>query len=530
MGKLGAALGLAMAACGGGDRDLDAPDVGVDAAPSRPIDARAADANGADARADAADARADAADAADAGPPLSTRFITDDDGRVLILRGINVDRGAKAGGVPQLDEADAARIAGAWGFNFVRLLMTWEAVMPRPGEIDTAYLDALATRVDLLWAHGVHVLLDMHQDVYARRFCCDGAPEWAIRDDGQPFAPQAQWFLNYFQPAVQRSFDNFWAGEAGAHGDLQARYAEAWQAVARRFGPHPGVVGYDLFNEPSPGSATDVGELLGRPNPRGTHPAFDRERLFPAYQRLIEAIRAVDADTWIFVEPRYGAPGNGLPSYHEALTDPRAGGPHLVYAPHLYSLAYERDARYDPARDRAVAAWEAARAEERERAPMPLVLGEWGFDWTFPGAELYGADILAMADRALAGFAYWSYSDGTWGLMDATGADRPSANVVVRPAPRAIAGEPTAFGYAPDTGVFHLTYRPWRDAGARDPATSIGLATARRYPTGFEVELTPGATQSYDAATEVLTVRPVPGAAPPAEISVTVRPSGPEGP
>jgi hypothetical protein len=153
--------------------------------------------------------------------------------------------------------------------------------MPRAGEVDAAYLDALAAPVDLLHAEGIYVLLDMHQDVRARCFCCDGAPEWAIRDEGEPFTPQAQWFLNDFLPAVKRSFDLFRAGDRGAHPDLQVHFAAAWQAVARRFRGHPGVIGYDQFNEPSPGSKTDVGERLGRPNTDGPSPAFDREDLFP---------------------------------------------------------------------------------------------------------------------------------------------------------------------------------------------------------------------------------------------------------
>ena len=48
-------------------------------------------------------------------------------------------------------------------------------------------LDATEERLDWFANHGVYVILDMHQDVYAQRFCCDGAPEWAIEDDGLPF-------------------------------------------------------------------------------------------------------------------------------------------------------------------------------------------------------------------------------------------------------------------------------------------------------------------------------------------------------
>ena len=465
--------------------------------------------------------------APDAGPPpvfADPLWVTDPRGRVLILRGVNVDLGAKSGQVPAVTAADARRIGHDWGFNFVRLLMTWEAVMPQAGVVDHAYLDALAGKVDLLWAEGVHVMLDMHQDVWARRFCCDGAPEWAIRDDGQPFTLQPLWFANYFQPAVKRCFDNFWAGDAGAHADLQQQFRAAWVAVATRFRDHPGVIGYDLFNEPSPGSKTDVGELLGRPNVSGPDPGFDRDELFPLYQRVLEDLRTVDADHWVFVEPRYGAPGNGLPSYHDAMHDPRPGAARVVYAPHLYSLAYERDQKYDPARETAVAAWEAARNIELIRAPMALILGEWGFDWTFPGAELYGRAVLDMADRMRAGWAYWSYAPGTWGLWNDDGTERlPAADAIVRPYPRAVPGVPTSFGFDADTHVFRLTFE--RRPGATG-ATEIYLAAARQYPSGFDVALPPGYVQAWDAAREVLSVDEGPGAAEdtgPVEIVVTPR-------
>lgn len=167
------------------------------------------------------------------------------------------------------------------------------------------------------------------------------------------------------------------------------------------------------------------------------------------------------------MEPRYGAPGNGLPSDHEALHDPRPGDARLVYAPSLYSLACERDARYEPDRDHTVTRWEGARTEELSRAPMALVLGEWGFDWTFPRADLCGRNVMAMADRLRAGWAYWSDSTGTWG---AHRRDRGRA--------------------------------PRRERGG------VPLS-ARHHPPGFDVRLSPGWSRTYDEDRERLHVAPV---------------------
>ena len=127
------------------------------------------------------------------GPPLPPPFITDAQGRALILHGANVSGSAKnhPERLPWVDEAAVRRTADDFGFNFARYLIFWDAVEPQPGVIDTAYLDAVAERLDWFHAAGIHVVIDMHQDVYSQVFCCDGAPAWAIDDDGEPFVRQA---------------------------------------------------------------------------------------------------------------------------------------------------------------------------------------------------------------------------------------------------------------------------------------------------------------------------------------------------
>ena len=335
-------------------------------------------------------------------------WLTDDAGGVLILHGANIDGSAKntADHMPRQSREDIARMTDDWGWNHARFLLLWEALEPEPGQYDAAYLDRVEERLDWFAEMQVWVVLDMHQDVYARRFCCDGAPEWAIRDDGQPYTPQSQWFLNYFQPAVVRSFDNFWLYTDGDHADLQDHYMDAWAEVARRFGDHPAVLGYDLMNEPSPGSMGDGIELLGTENLTGPHPEFDQTRLQPFYQRTIERIREVDTDSWIFLEPRYGAPANGLLSYMGTLDDPREGGDRLAAYPHLYSISLEATGRYDVDNNHTVADWEQARTTERAQQAMPLAIGEWGLAQGTENVGPFMLDVLNMADRMMAGWAY----------------------------------------------------------------------------------------------------------------------------
>lgn len=441
----------------------------------------------------------------------SPRFITDAQGRVLFFHGMNINAGAKGapGHIQPLDETDMQRVARDFGLNFVRYLIFWDGVEPKPGQINQTYLDAVELQLDMLHAAGLWVMLDMHQDVYAKRFCCDGAPEWAIRDDGLPFEMQSEWFANYLQPAVKRAFDNFWAYDRGEHAFLQDHYVAMWAAVAERFRDHPAVIGYDIMNEPHPGSDIDVIELLGNENPNSSHRAYDLEDLQPFYQRAIEAIREVDEENWIFVEPRYGAPGLGMPSYFGLFTDPRPGAARVAYAPHLYSLKTEATGVYDLEGDHTVANWERERSLELGKQPMPMLIGEWGLSHSTVNVERAILDVIELCDRMMAGWAYWDYSFGGWGFWEPDGSEGPNADLIVRPYPRRVAGEPLAYGYDRETRVFALRFLPQDDVTA---PTVIGLPADRLYPDGWILEVSvdgavdPTAIQEWDASLGVVRV------------------------
>jgi endoglycosylceramidase len=411
-------------------------------------------------------------------------FVTDSAGRALILRGINVMSNAKSDPLrmPNISKEDVRRMVEDWGFNHVRFLVFWDAIEPQKGVYDAAYLERVAERLDWFAEVGIHVVLDMHQDVYAARFCCDGAPEWAIRDDGKPFELQGQWFLNYFQPAVRAAFDNFWQA-SGDHADLQVHYRAAWMQVVRRFKDHPAVIGYDLMNEPHPGSMIDEAELLGLPNPASPSPIFDERYLSPFYQRLIDVIRQEDSQNWIFFEPRYGAPGNGAATWISDLNDPREGPPRLVYYPHLYSISLEASQRYAPD-DQSVSDWEIERGKELARWEMPMAIGEWGLDRSTENWQGFVADVLTMADRMLAGWAYWSYDPGAWGIIEhgEERAETELADHLIRPYAQVVAGRPTAMSFDAQTKAFSLNFE--RRQGVTGDSL-IYIPQKRHYPAGF---------------------------------------------
>lgn len=431
-------------------------------------------------------------------------FILDSQGRALILRGTNVDNHAKHDELHAVDMPDEEirLFARELGLNFVRYLVFWSGLEPEPGVHDEDYLDRIEADLDRFHQEGIYILLDMHQDVYSRRFCCDGAPEWAIRDNGEDFVEQASWFTNYFQPAVQAAFDNFWAYTDGDHADLQDHYFGTLQKLAKRFRDHPAVLGYDIMNEPHPGSEFDALEALDPTIESFSSRSFDEEKLHPFYQRAINAIREVDDDGWIFFEPRYGSPGNGGASYIPELSDPRKGNPRLVYAPHLYSVTLEATGRYDAESDRTIELWEEQRKEDLERQPMPIVLGEWGLTYGTENAEAFVNELAELSERMLLSWAHWSWDPGgptSWALYDREAkAPNPLFHAVERPYPRATAGEPISLSFDEERRT--LEYR-WRARDGAKGETEIYFPPARDEGSeAFEVDLGEGASYRWDEA------------------------------
>ncbi len=223
-------------------------------------------------------------------------YLRDATGRVVILRGCNLGGDSKIPASPPgaplsadvsfvgrpfpEDEADAhfGRLA-RWGFTFLRLVITWEAVEHSgPGVYDEEYLSYLRSVLKRAEAHGISVFVDPHQDVWSRWTGGDGAPLWtleavgldparfdaagaAITREGQgsSYRPMS-WGLNYLRYAAATMNTLFFAGNAFAPGFLvegvpvqdwlQDRFIAAMCHVARRIKDCAAVVGFGLFNEP----------------------------------------------------------------------------------------------------------------------------------------------------------------------------------------------------------------------------------------------------------------------------------------
>jgi hypothetical protein len=222
--------------------------------------------------------------------------IKDKDGRVVLLRGCNLGGDSKIpfspAGNPLLydvsftgrpfPEAEAdehfSRLAH-WGFTFLRLVITWEAVEHAgPGVYDEDFLAYLRSILKKAEAHKIHVFIDPHQDVWSRWTGGDGAPYWTleaagfnvahITETGSAFTHESQdrayksmsWGLNYLWYAAATMNTLFFAGNTFAPSRmvdgvpiqdyLQGHFIAAMKHTARRLKDCKAVAGFGTLNEP----------------------------------------------------------------------------------------------------------------------------------------------------------------------------------------------------------------------------------------------------------------------------------------
>lgn len=228
------------------------------------------------------------------------RWFTDEAGRVVILHGVNVVAKTAAGSPSQQGfGADDAAALAAEGFNAFRLGIYHDVAAPAPGEFNDAYIADVVATAKILSDAGLHVMVDWHQDGFAPSLGGRGLAEWMVVTDGLPSVPSPQFQVNYLQnPALQRAFDNLYANTPAADGTgLADHFAAALARAAAEFRHVPRLLGYDLINEPWPGTP-----YPSCANPLGC-PLFDQMVLAPFYQRLSAAIRQADPDSIIFQEP-----------------------------------------------------------------------------------------------------------------------------------------------------------------------------------------------------------------------------------
>ena len=425
------------------------------------------------------------------------RFV-DDKGRERIFCGVNVvDKSDYTPGAQAfpLTEDDLCRF-GAHGINLIRLGFTWAKLEPAPNRYNEEYLESVSGVLDLCEKYGIYVFLDMHQDLFSPVTNGDGAPRWATLTDGHKVHPtRFVWAEDYFWgKACHSAFDHFWANTRVGGVGLQDRFAKCWAHVAERLGKKSAVIGFDLFNEPFPGTPGGAcfssivsgaakavlfsrhvgrkqlvrdlfsadrkekgyGHITYRVLREATRGAdgiiakFDRDCYTPFLRRIGKAIRETGTDKLFFVENDYYS-NLGIPCAAEPIAFDGTRDAQQAFAPHAYDFMVDTpDYRF--ASDDRVGGIFAEHARTQSRLQMPVVVGEWG---GFGSADDDGwldhiAFLLALFDRNKWSHTYWQYNAHFF--------DSPLMRVFLRAYPQAVCGTIERYAYDTENRVFSLSF------------------------------------------------------------------------
>ena len=461
------------------------------------------------------------------------RFI-DAAGRHVILHGVNVGAKYKRTGYVSWHRPEDFVRMREWGFNCARLLIIWAAIEPECGKYDEAYLRRIDERI--AWARdaGIRVMLDMHQDLWGEKPGGDGAPAWATLDKGRPHRKLGQvWSDAYLvSPMVQTSFDSFWANEPGPDGaGIQDRFALAWRHVAKRYAGNSTVVGYDLFNEPIPGSEMlivqarmvpalvrsmypegaaggmvklagllkdssrrrEVFKRLADPDiyraymaaPEPIFKRFERDKLSPMYRRVGKAIRQVDKGHILFIAPSVSSNQGVASDLQPILCPDGKPDPLQAIAPHAYDLVTDVRGAGGVNEGRTALIYRR-HLETARRLNVPMLVGEWGALNVEP-KHLQAAQVyVRQLEATLASDTYWYFNQGI--------EKRPFFKMLQRPFPAAVAGTLVRYRLDPSTGVFECVWT--EDPSIKQP--SCIYVPENWYPAGYRVTLQPTGKQRFE--------------------------------
>ncbi len=426
------------------------------------------------------------------------RFV-DENGRTRLFNGMNIDDKLRDQSEfrYKLDE-EFFRKFRARGFDFIRLAVTWQNLEPKMEEYNESYLQSLDGIFALAEKYGVYILLDMHQDLYSGNdglSVGDGAPQWAVITDGaKPRMPIFVWADGYFFGKwVHKSFDHFWNNDPVEGKGLQDRYCDLWQMLAKRYGDSPALFGFDLMNEPFPGSESKkmfrklignvakavlfnskikTGRLLKSAIKRDTRTMldciggnvirdivshvdaleakFDVNKYSPFLNKTTAAIREITQNGIIMMEQCYIC-NSGVSQSAPPITVNGVREKNQCFGPHSYDFAVDTPLYKYANADRVKAFFDEMHNTQL-RLQVPVVVGEWGgcsdnkdTSW-FPHAY----ELLDYFDERQWSQAYWDYHGDDL--------DAPLMEMLCRTHPVAVAGDIISYGYDRKDNIFTLCF------------------------------------------------------------------------
>jgi endoglycosylceramidase len=451
------------------------------------------------------------------------RWLTDPQGRVVVLHGVEFDK-FKPGSTTEgwIDASPlAAPFIASQGFNLARVSISFALLEPQLGHFDDFYVRPFLGFDRELAGAGVYDLPTLMQGMYANQFDGDGFPDWMVQTNGAPNLPGPFPQSYLYDPAEERAWDNFWANSPAADAvGLQDHFGEGLRYLARRFAGQPAFLGFDLLNEPWAGS-----QYPTCANPAGC-PVFDQE-LDSFYKRIIPYVRASDPTHLVFYEP-HALFDQGANTHVGSVADPNA-----VFTFHNYCLGDQPGLpQADPGQDCGIE--EQMVLDNADAQASQSGAGELEDEWGNSNSVPLLQRMVAEADQHMVGWSYWAYEDccGSSGAIvkDATldpeapgNLNLPVLQALVEPYPQLVSGTPRSWSFDPNSHEFTFQYSTRGLDGHQFPAGSKTevFVPQLQYPHGYHATVTGARIASQPAAGHlVLCSRPSASA-----VTVTVNPA-----
>ncbi|GIP53034.1 glycoside hydrolase family 5 protein [Paenibacillus vini] len=423
--------------------------------------------------------------------------LINEDGAHVILSGINLVCKEKKKGYVEPCEEDLFAWFREQGMNVIRLGLIWDGVEPQPGVYDDVYLGRIKQQAKWAESHGLYVFLDMHQDLYSSLYG-DGAPDWATLADDLPHVTGQMWSDAYLEsPAVNRALDHFWRNTPAAGGiGLQDHYAAMWKHVAAYFADCPNLIGYDMMNEPYPGTSgqevfgaiiaayahqvlgmTDFNMeelsalwfddekkqevLAGMANmetyrvlvehAKEASQSFEKEVLAPFFNKTAAAIRSIDPERFLMLETSYFSNMAVESGLQLIRNDTGETDSSQVFVPHGYDLVVDTE-HYEIYNQERVDLIFATHRKVQERLQIPVLIGEWGAFTHHPATLDLTKALVAIFERYLWSNTYWCYVDNI--------KETPYAKALNRAYPQTTSGVLKGYRFDYERGVISVKYIP----------------------------------------------------------------------
>jgi Cellulase (glycosyl hydrolase family 5) len=349
--------------------------------------------------------------------PLHTRgrTVVDGKGRPVRLLGVDLTQLAPGRGDPASKTGSGCTGWASpepivydnlkkWGFNSVRLSITWANLEPtRPVMVGRVavhrwnydYVRAVDQAVSNITSRGMAVIMELSQDRWSPAF--DRYPGRPCPGRGLP-----AWLYEHTR------MNTITKAEAAFYADrykVQEQYVEAWRFVAARYAKQPLVVAADMFNEPF---------ITAKAM------APQQENLWTMYHKIGTAIRDEDPDIMLLFQNSFDL---GHVADFALQTPPPF--PNSVYEFHFYA------ARWDSEGLEKVHRYE----RQAQQWGVPLYVGEFNAfrygNESKPPAKHWRRDtetMLAYYKAHDISWTYYAYNGGNTIVIPGT--DTPLPNLL----------------------------------------------------------------------------------------------------